>query len=272
MEAVDRALRAQGAPSPAWEGEDGFIAWLLDGPDAIYRVDLPAPGEPPRAIMESYTKQHSAEYQAQALIDLAFRMRPRIGDPARVRDVVIHTSAHTHDVIGSGSGDPQKHDPAASRETLDHSAMYIAAVALEDGAWHHERSFAPERAGRPSTVALWRRIRTVQDPAWTARYHDPDPARRAFGARMVVTLDDGTVIDDELAVADAHPAGARPLGRDGYVAKFRALADGIVEPGEQDRFLELALDAARLAPAGVAALSFTVPSGRLGPPAPRGLW
>jgi 2-methylcitrate dehydratase len=28
-------------------------------------------------------------------------------------------------------------DPNASRETLDHSIMYIFAVALEDGTWHH---------------------------------------------------------------------------------------------------------------------------------------
>jgi 2-methylcitrate dehydratase len=42
---------------------------------------------------------------------------------------------------------------------------YILAVALEDGAWHHERSYAPERARRPSTVALWRSIRTVEEPA-----------------------------------------------------------------------------------------------------------
>ncbi|MCT4574143.1 hypothetical protein N3930_45180, partial [Bacillus thuringiensis] len=88
-------------------------------------------------------KEHSAEYQSQALIDLARRLGPRIGDLGRVSTVVIHTSHHTHHVIGSGSGDPQKYDPAASRETLDHSVPYIFAVALQDGAWHHERSYDP---------------------------------------------------------------------------------------------------------------------------------
>ena len=32
-------------------------------------------------------------------------------------------------------------DPYASRETLDHSIMYIFAVALEDGDWHHIKSY-----------------------------------------------------------------------------------------------------------------------------------
>jgi len=47
--------------------------------------------------------------------------------------------------MGSGSNDPEKYSPEASRETLDHSAMYIFAVALEDGFWHHETSYSKER-------------------------------------------------------------------------------------------------------------------------------
>src|SRR5690606_25376969 len=71
IEAIDRAMRGETSPSPIYEGEDSVIAWMLDGPDAEYRVTLPEPHEPARAIMETYTKAHSAEYQAQALIDLA---------------------------------------------------------------------------------------------------------------------------------------------------------------------------------------------------------
>ncbi|WP_280265292.1 2-methylcitrate dehydratase PrpD [Nocardia wallacei] len=240
VEAVDRAMRGEGAPAPIWEGEDGVIARLLGGKDAEYAVPLPVPGEPKRAILDSYTKEHSAEYQSQAPIDLARRMRSRIGDLGKIASIVLHTSHHTHVVIGSGSGDPQKYDPRASRETLDHSVPYIFAVALQDGTWHHERSYAPERARRPDTVELWRKIRTVEDPEWTRRYHATDPAEKAFGARAVVTLADGETLVDELAVADAHPLGARPFGREQYLAKFRTLAEGVLEPAEQDRFLDAA--------------------------------
>src|SRR5690349_20217777 len=98
-------MRGEGSPSPIYEGEDGFLAWMLDGPDAAYTVSLPEPGEARRAILETYTKEHSAEYQAQALIDLARRLRDKAGPLDRVRDIVLHTSHHTHNVIGSGSGD-----------------------------------------------------------------------------------------------------------------------------------------------------------------------
>ncbi|MFI1797401.1 MmgE/PrpD family protein [Streptomyces sp. NPDC020379] len=254
IEAVDRAMRGEGSPSPVYEGEDGFLARMLDGPGAAYTVSLPEPGEPRRAILDTYTKEHSAEYQAQAVIDLARRMREKTGALENVRDIVLHTSHHTHQVIGSGSGDPQKYDPTASRETLDHSVPYIFAVALEDGSWHHERSYAPERARRPETVTLWKKISTVEDPEWTRRYHDPDPARRAFGGRAVITMTDGSVIEDELAVADAHPAGARPFDRSGYTAKFRTLAEEGVTPGAQDRFLDAAEHLTELECTGLDAL------------------
>ncbi|MDF2897584.1 MAG: 2-methylcitrate dehydratase [Rhodococcus erythropolis] len=258
VEAVDRAMRGEGAPSPIWEGEDGVIAWLLGGPDKEYHVPLPGSGEAKRAILDSYTKEHSAEYQSQAPIDLARRMRSRVGDLDQIASIVLHTSHHTHVVIGTGSGDPQKFDPTASRETLDHSVMYIFAVALQDGTWHHEHSYAPERAQRPDTIELWNKISTREDSEWTRRYHSTDPDEKAFGARAEITLKSGEVIVDELAVADAHPLGARPFARDQYVAKFRTLAEGVIEPSEQDRFLDAAQRTAELKAGELDQLTFTV--------------
>ena len=246
IEAVDRAMRGEGAPAPIWEGEDGFIAWMLHSPERTYTVPLPADGEEKRAILETYTKEHSAEYQAQAPIDLARRMKQTIADAgkttAEIESIVLHTSHHTHYVIGTGANDPQKMDPKASRETLDHSIMYMFAVALEDGGWHHVDSYTPERANRPETVELWHKVSTVEDPEWTRRYHSTDPDEKAFGARAVITFQDGTVIEDEMAVADAHPYGARPFVRENYIAKFRTLAEGIVDKQEQDRFLAAVQD------------------------------
>lgn len=256
IEATDRAMRGESSPAPIYEGEDAVIATLLDGPDARYTVSLPAPGEPKRAILETYTKAHSAEYQAQALIDLAFKVRERIPDLTKVESIVIETSHHTHKVIGSGANDPQKYEPSASRETLDHSLMYIFAVALEDGAFHYESSYTPARARRASTVELWRKITTREDPRWTARYHDADPSRQAFGGRVVIRLLDGSEIDDALAVADAHPLGAHPFGRAEYIAKFRSLSENVLTYAEQDRFLALAESVATAKPEGVAGLSF----------------
>ncbi|MFK8254138.1 MmgE/PrpD family protein [Ancylobacter terrae] len=262
VEAVDRAMRGETSPVPIYEGEDSIIAWLLDGPEGRYSVPLPQAGEPKRGILETYTKAYSAEIQSQPWIDLAFRLRARIGDLSKIREIVMHTSRHTHWIIGSGSGDPEKYQPKASRETLDHSVMYIFAVALEDGRWHHVDSYLPERAQRSSTVRLWQATRTVEDPEWTRRYHERDPNKRAFGGRAVITLDDGTVIEDSIDVADAHPLGAKPYGRDDYVGKFKTLAAGIAEDAEIARFLDQALRTGALAPGQLTELSVEVPAAR----------
>ena len=245
VEAADRAMRGQTSPVPIYEGEDGVIAWLLDGPDAAYTGPLPEAGEAKRAILDTYTKEHSAEYQAQAWIDLArklHREHPEATDPKNVASILIQTSHHTHYVIGSGANDPQKYDPTASRETLDHSIPYIFAVALQDGSWHHVDSYSPERAGRPDTVELWNKITTEEDAEWTRRYHSLDISEKAFGGTVVMTLADGTVITDQIAVADAHPLGARPFAREQYINKFRTLAAGLVEEAEINRFIAAAQD------------------------------
>ncbi|GMU91958.1 MAG: 2-methylcitrate dehydratase [Candidatus Hydrogenedentota bacterium] len=242
VEAVDRAMRGEGSPSPIYEGEDSVIAYMLDGPEGRYEVPLPEAGEPLRAILESYTKEHSAEYQSQALIDLAFRMRSRIAEFQSIESITIHTSHHTHYVIGTGANDPQKMDPKASRETLDHSIMYIFAVALQDGRWHHVDSYAPERASRPDTVELWRKISTREDPEWTRRYHATDPREKAFGGRVEIRMKTGETIVDELAVANAHSLGAKPFQRADYIRKFLTLTDGIVSDRERERFLQRVQD------------------------------
>jgi 2-methylcitrate dehydratase len=276
VEAVDRSMRGQTSPVPIYEGEDGVIAWLLDGPDAAYEVPLPEAGEAKRAILDTYTKEHSAEYQAQAWIDLARKLHneyPELKNAENVASVVIKTSHHTHVVIGSGANDPQKYDPTASRETLDHSIPYIFTVALQDGAWHHVDSYAPERAGRPDTVELWHKVSTVEDPEWTRRYHSLDIAEKAFGGSVEVTLHDGTVITDGIAVADAHPLGARPFAREQYINKFRTLAAGLVEDAEIDRFLSAAERVFDLGPGELDQLNITAAPGVIDlAAAPKGLF
>jgi 2-methylcitrate dehydratase len=87
VEAVDRAMRGQTSPTPIYEGEDGVIAWMLGGPEARYEVPLPERGEPKLGILDTYTKEHSAEYQAQAWIDLARKLgteHPELRDPKNI--------------------------------------------------------------------------------------------------------------------------------------------------------------------------------------------
>jgi 2-methylcitrate dehydratase len=238
IEAVDRTMRGEGAPSPIYEGEDSVVARILDGKNAKYMVSLPNKNEKKKAILETYTKEYSAEYQAQALIDIAKKLNRRIPDLRNIKKIDIHTSHHTHYVIGTGANDPQKMDPNASRETLDHSIMYIFAVALEDGNWHHIKSYTKARANKKSTIKIWKSIKTYEDKKWTKKYHDPDPKKKSFGAKVIISMKSGKKYVEELDRADAHTYGARPFKRENYINKFNILTDKIISKKESVRFLK----------------------------------
>jgi 2-methylcitrate dehydratase len=141
--------------------------------------------------------------------------------------------------------------------------MYIFAVALQDGRWHHVDSYAPKRAARADTLRLWHKIETTEDPAWTAKYHSRDPQTLAFGGRVEIVMNDGTTLVDELGVANAHPNGARPFAREQYIHKFRSLTDGIIAVREANRFIEAAENLAGLGAGDLHALNVALPPGTL---------
>ena len=263
IEAVDRAMRGEGAPSPIYEGEDSVIARILDGKKANYKVPLPKIKEPKRAILETYTKEYSAEYQAQAIIDIAKKLNRKIRNLKNIKKIDIFTSHHTHYVIGTGANDPQKMDPNASRETLDHSIMYIFAVALEDADWHHVKSYSKSRAKRKSTIKIWRNIKTHEDKKWTKKYHDPNPRKKCFGAKVIVTMKNGKKYIEQLDRADAHPYGLRPFKREDYIKKFQTLTKDIIDEKESKRFLNLVQNLIKLKPGKLKDLNIVIKKNKI---------
>ena len=263
IEAVDRAMRGEGAPSPIYEGEDSVIARILDGKKANYKVPLPKIKEPKRAILETYTKEYSAEYQAQAIIDIAKKLNRKIRNLKNIKKIDIFTSHHTHYVIGTGANDPQKMDPNASRETLDHSIMYIFAVALEDADWHHIKSYSKSRAKRKSTIKIWRNIKTHEDKKWTKKYHDPNPRKKCFGAKVIVTMKNGKKYIEQLDRADAHPYGLRPFKRENYIKKFQTLTKDIIDEKESKRFLKLVQNLKKLKPGKLKDLNIVIKKNKI---------
>lgn len=223
IEAVDRAVHGERHPEPPGGHDDG-PDWLLTEHDR--RTRLPEPGDPKTAILDSCPRRHSAAYGGQAWIDLALKMRDRIGRVEAIESVVLHTRQDTD--VTAGPADPCRSDSPAPRDTLAGSVDYLFTVALQDGAVHHDQSYTSERAQRADTVYLRRQISFVEDAA-----------ERMPGARATITMKSGAVITDELAVPDAHPQGARPFRRNDYVAKFTELAEGIIDRREQQRFLDV---------------------------------
>ena len=100
-----------------------------------------------------------------------------------------------------------------------------------------------------------------------------DIAEKAFGGSVEITLTDGTVITDEIAVADAHPLGARPFAREQYINKFRTLAADLVAEEEIERFIAAAENLENLGAGELEQLNITAAPGVIDlASAPKGLF
>jgi 2-methylcitrate dehydratase len=78
-----------------------------------------------------------------------------------------------------------------------------------------------------------------------------------------ITFADGRARSEEIAVADAHPMGARPFARAEYLRKFRTLTEEWIESGEGERFLNAAQQTLQLRSEELEQLNIVVPANRL---------
>jgi 2-methylcitrate dehydratase len=209
---VYAALLAQAGmtgPAPFFEGDMGFCQ-QVSGPLRLERLGGPAAEH--WMLPRTSIKFVPAEYHSQSAIAAAFELRPRMGDPARIRAIEIATFKTAVEIIGQ---DPEKWRPK-TRETADHSLPYCTAVALVDGAVSAAQ-FTAERLADPPLLDLVARTIVVEDPALTAGY----PA--GIPNRVRVTLDDGSVLTSEVAFPPGHDKN--PLTDAQLSVKFHGLAD-----------------------------------------------
>ena len=62
--------------------------------------------------------------------------------------------------------------------------------------------------------------------------------KKSFGAKVIITLNNGKKIIEQQDRADAHPYGSRTFKRKNYIKKFLTLTKNILDKKESDRFLK----------------------------------
>jgi 2-methylcitrate dehydratase len=76
-------------------------------------------------------------------------------------------------------------------------------------------------------------------------------------------MQDGSTSQDSLAVANAHPMGARPFGRADYIRKFQILTEGIPAARDAIRFPDAVRDLPKLPAGALHQLDVDLPNGML---------
>ena len=206
-------LAAHGASGPqtVFEGPSGMLQASLDRGDpsgliASLNVD-------DLRIMRVNLKSYPCLGSGQAAVAAAIEARKRIGDPSAQIERIAIRMADTP-FVRAQVNDPQRDNPN-SRETADHSFLYLVAVALLDGELTPAQ-FGEGRWFDPAVRALMSRTTVRNDPA----LNEYTPA--AFPCGMDVLLRDGSSI----AIDMPYPPGniRNPLGWPGVEAKFHRYA------------------------------------------------
>ncbi|TMP99380.1 MAG: MmgE/PrpD family protein [Verrucomicrobia bacterium] len=220
-------------PAPIFEGEKGFQA-LVSGPLDARVGDWGKDRDGKFMILNTSIKFWPAEYHSQSAIEAALKLRPQVGDTARIESVLVESHDAAVDIIGN---ELEKWRPT-SRETADHSLPYIVAAALADGEVT-AKQFGPARIADPPLLALLQRVKVERHAELSARYP------KAVGNIVTVRLRDGRTLSERVDYPRGH--AQNPLNDAEVEAKFLALADARLGRERADAVLRLLwrLDEAR---------------------------
>ncbi|HNQ24567.1 MAG TPA: MmgE/PrpD family protein [Phycisphaerae bacterium] len=227
--AADLARRGMSGPHDIFEGPKGLIRQLnLPG---LAEVALGGPED--FMIDRTYIKYWPAEYHSQSAIDACLQLRPRIVGRA-IKSIHLKSFEAAVSIIGS---EPEKRRPT-SRETADHSLFYCMAAALLDGDVTLA-TFDERRLVDPQILDLMDKTTIVEDAELNRGYPKGIPNE------VTITCTDGTTVTKRVDYPRGH--AENPMTDDEVVAKFRRLAEGVIDGDTADRILEQAWNLERLA-------------------------
>ncbi len=216
-------------PDAPLKGEMGFIRQLLAG-DFNEKLILDLNHMPsPKRILDTYIKPYPVEYHAQSAVDAARIIRQEYGkaiEPDDVESITIDTFRAAYDIIVK---DPEKWDPR-TKETADHSLMWVTAVALLHGTVELQH-YMPENIRDPRVLALIRKTKVNVDPELDKLYPSAIPNR------VTVKFRNGK----ELTARVDHPKGhpRNPMTDEEVEDKFRRLINGLLTPSQVNTVINL---------------------------------
>jgi len=142
-----------------------------------------------------------------------------------ISEILVETTTRGADILS----DPSKYQPT-TKETADHSLPYVIAAAVADGNVLPD-SFSDEKLKDPRIWDLLGKIKVVADPEIDAMF--PGVKR----ARVSITSNAGETHTAQVDHAKGSPKN--PMTDEDIVSKFRANAEGVLNPTQQEKVIDL---------------------------------
>src|SRR6201996_3266214 len=249
--AGDATSRAVRLALIAETGEMGFPSLLSSPVWGFYDVSFK--GQPFKFqrpygsyVMENVLFKISfpAEFHSQTAVEAAMTLHKMLAakgkSAADIKRIVIRPHEAAIRII-------DKQGPLANPADRDHCIQYMVAVPLIFGrltAEDYEDSLALDSVWGKRIDEVRSRILCVEDPQFTADYHDPE--KRSIANALTVELNDGTVLPE---VVVEYPIGHRLRRGDGIpllLKKFEANLARRFDKTQQQRILDASSDQAKL--------------------------
>jgi len=139
-----------------------------------------------------------AEFHSQTAVECAMQIHQQLQDSGRSSDDIKKISVRTHEAcIRIIDKKGPLHNPA----DRDHCIQYMVAVPLIFGRLT-AADYEDDVASDPRIDALRDKIECIEDPAFTADYHDPD--KRSIANALTVEFNDGSRLEE---IVCEYPVG-----------------------------------------------------------------
>jgi 2-methylcitrate dehydratase len=181
-----------------------------------------------------------AEFHSQTAVECAMRIHDQLKAMGKTAGDIKKITIRTHEACIRII---DKKGPLNTPADRDHCIQYMVAVPVLFGrltASDYEDGIASD----PRIDALREKIVCVEDPAFTADYHDPE--QRSIANALTVQFNDGSTLDE---VVCEYPIGHKRRRQEGIPlleAKFRTNLARRFPAKQQQRILDVSLDQATL--------------------------
>lgn len=177
-----------------------------------------------------------AEFHAQTAVECAMQIHDQLQAAGKTADDIRTITIRTHEACIRII---DKKGPLNNPADRDHCIQYMVAVPILFGrltAGDYEDRIAAD----PRIDQLRNKIECVEDPAFTADYHDPD--KRSIANALTVQFNDGTSLDE---VVCEYPIGHKRRRKEGIPlleAKFRTNLARMFPGKQQETIMAASLD------------------------------
>ena len=182
-----------------------------------------------------------AEFHSQTGVEAAMTIYHQMQAAGKTSDDIAKVTIRTHEACIRII---DKKGPLNNPADRDHCIQYMVAVPFIFGRLT-ARDYEEDIAADPRIDALREKIVCVEDPGYTADYHNPE--KRSIANAITVEFKDGTVFDE---VAVEYPIGHARRRTEGIpllIEKYKTNLARIYDGDKQKKILDLCLDYDKLA-------------------------